>query len=50
MEISSEKTKLMAFQEKYLNHSKIYIYNKITEQVSCFKYLGYYVKMKTNEI
>jgi hypothetical protein len=43
MEITTEKTKIMADEVKYPIHSKIFIYNKITELVNCFKYRGYYV-------
>jgi hypothetical protein len=43
MEISTEKTKIMAFQGKYPIQSKIYIYNKIMEQVNYFKYTRYYM-------
>jgi hypothetical protein len=47
-EIATIKTKIMAFQGKDPIHSKICIYDKVTEQGNCFKYLGYYSNT-TNE-
>jgi hypothetical protein len=43
MEVSTEKTKMVAFHEKDPVRSGICIYIKVTEQVNCFKYLGYYI-------
>jgi len=43
MEISTVKTEIMAFHGKDPIHSEICIYNKVTEQVNCFKFLGYYI-------
>jgi hypothetical protein len=43
VEISTEKTEIMAFQGIYPIYSKVILYNKIIEQVSCLKFLGYYV-------
>jgi hypothetical protein len=43
MDMSTEKTKIMASQAKYPVRSSICVSDKNTEQVSCFKYLGYYV-------
>jgi hypothetical protein len=48
--ISATKTKIMAFQGKYPNRSKIISNNKsIIEQVSNFNYLGCNVKYKYDE-
>jgi len=41
VKISIVKTKIMAFQLKYPIRSKISVYSHITEQVKCFKYLGF---------
>jgi hypothetical protein len=43
MRISTMKTKAMAFQGKNHVRCKIVIHNKIIEQVSSFKYLGFNV-------
>jgi hypothetical protein len=43
MKLSTENSKILAFQGKYLTRSKLCMYNKITEQFKCFKYTGYYV-------
>jgi hypothetical protein len=43
VEIYTVKTKVMVFQAKVPIRSKIHIYNKVTKQVNCFKYLGYCV-------
>jgi hypothetical protein len=40
LEISSNKSKVMAFEGKHPRRSKIVIDNKIIEQVSHFNYLG----------
>jgi hypothetical protein len=40
MKISTDKTKVMAFKGKEHIRRKICVYNKPTEQVSSFKYLG----------
>jgi hypothetical protein len=42
MEISTEKTKIMAFQRKYPIHSKFCKHSKISKHVNCFKYLRDY--------
>jgi len=42
IEMSTVKTKIMTFQAKEPICIKIYIYNKVTEQVNSFKYLGHY--------
>jgi hypothetical protein len=39
VQTSTKKTKIMAFEGKYPIRRKIFMYNKITENVSCFKYL-----------
>ena len=43
LEISVTKTKIMAFVGKNHLRTKICLYNKPVEQVSSFKYLGYYL-------
>jgi len=43
MDISVAKTKIVAFQGKDSICSKTGMYNKVTEQVTCFKYLGHYI-------
>jgi hypothetical protein len=43
MEISLDKTKIMAFVGKDHKRSKICIENRSLEQVSTFKYLGYHL-------
>jgi hypothetical protein len=43
MEISSVKTKIMAFQRKDPIDNKIHIYNKVIEQVICSKCLSCYM-------
>jgi hypothetical protein len=40
MNISTDKTKVMASKRKEDIRSKMYVYDKPTEQVSSFKYLG----------
>jgi hypothetical protein len=49
LEILIEKAKIMDFQGKYPARSKLYIQNKITEQVSSSKYLGYWVTHKNEK-
>jgi hypothetical protein len=41
MNISTDKTKVMAFKGKEHIRNKIHVYDKPIEQVSSFKYLGY---------
>jgi hypothetical protein len=41
MNISTDKTKVMAFKRKEHIRSKICVYDKHIEQVPSFKYLGY---------
>jgi hypothetical protein len=41
MRISTDKTKVMAFEGKEHTRSKIWVYDKPTDRVSSFKYLGY---------
>jgi Holliday junction resolvase len=45
MEISSHKSKIMAFECKHPRRSKIVIDNIIIEQVSHFNYLGCDIKL-----
>ena len=49
MEISTVKTKVMAFQGKMPIRSKICIGNSILEQVSSFKYLGYHLTYQAKQ-
>jgi hypothetical protein len=43
VEESTERAKIMAFQEKYLIRSKIRVCSRTIEQASCFNYLEFYV-------
>lgn len=47
--ISTEKSKVMAFQGKHPKRSKIVINNKIIEQVNTFNYLGNLVSYKNEK-
>jgi hypothetical protein len=44
MKISTDKAKVMAFKRKEHIRSKIWVYDKLIEQVYSFKYLGYNMK------
>jgi len=43
MEIFTMKAIIMFYTDKDCIRSEICIYNKVTEQINCFKYLGYYI-------
>jgi hypothetical protein len=43
------KCQKMAFQGKYPICSKMFMYNNISEQVSCFQYLGDYVRYENEK-
>jgi hypothetical protein len=44
------RCKIVAFQgEDHVLHNKMYIYNNPTEQVNCFKCLGYYIAYENHK-
>jgi hypothetical protein len=50
MKISTDKTKVVYFKWQEHIRNKICVYDKIIEQVSSFKYLGYNIYEKDVDI